>query len=225
MTTVDSPDPDWFDLGIMVTIDGRGIPFTPLFTALSRGRKKLLLSDGGYFSLSHPALGRLRDLIDEAGTLAEWETGPRISRYQTALWSDFEDVADESVPAVSWRATAEALRDADAVPETPLPSGLRAELRPYQRAGFDWLAFLWQHRLGGILADDMGLGKTLQMLALIAHARESGETRPFLVVAPTSVLSTWKNEAARFTPDLTRRDPRRHTREARNDGGGCCRHR
>ncbi|WP_404432847.1 DEAD/DEAH box helicase [Microbacterium lacus] len=202
VTTVDSPDPDWFDLGIMVTIDGRVIPFTSLFTALSRGKKKLLLSDGGYFSLSHPALGRLRDLIDEAGTLAEWETGPRISRYQTALWSDFEDVADETDPAVSWRATAAALRDADAVPETPLSSTLRAALRPYQRAGFNWLAFLWQHRLGGILADDMGLGKTLQMLALIAHARESGETRPFLVVAPTSVLSTWKNEAARFTPDL-----------------------
>ena len=48
----------------------------------------------------------------------------------------------------------------------------------------------------------MGLGKTLQMLALIAHARETGETRPFLVVAPTSVLSTWRSEAARFTPDL-----------------------
>ena len=48
----------------------------------------------------------------------------------------------------------------------------------------------------------MGLGKTLQMLALIAHAREAGETRPFLVVAPTSVLSTWRSEAARFTPGL-----------------------
>ena len=79
---------------------------------------------------------------------------------------------------------------------------MHAELRPYQRTGFDWLAFLWQHRLGGVLADDMGLGKTLQMLALIAHAREAGETRPFLVVAPTSVLSTWRSEAARFTPGL-----------------------
>lgn len=202
VTTVESSDPDWFDLGIVVTIDGRAVPFGPLFTALSRGRRKILLSDGGYFSLSHPALQRLRELIEEAGELAEWETGPRLSRYQTDLWADFEDVADESEAAVSWRATAEALREVGGVPRIALPRALDAELRPYQRDGFDWLAFLWRHRLGGILADDMGLGKTLQMLALVAHARESGETRPFLVVAPTSVLSTWRTEAERFVPDL-----------------------
>ncbi|GAA5208840.1 DEAD/DEAH box helicase [Microbacterium kyungheense] len=202
ISTVETADADWFDLGVVVSIDGRTIPFGTLFTALSRGRKRIMLSDGAYFSLSHPALQRLRDLIDEAGELDEWETGPRISRYQTALWADFEDLADEAQPAVSWRATVEALRDVDSVPSTPLPSGLDAELRPYQRTGFEWLAFLWQHRLGGILADDMGLGKTLQLLALVAHAVEQDERRPFLVVAPTSVLSTWRTEAARFTPGL-----------------------
>ena len=40
---------------------------------------QLLLVDGSYFSLAHPALDRLRDLIDEAAELAEWQTGPRIS--------------------------------------------------------------------------------------------------------------------------------------------------
>lgn len=202
VTTVETTDSDWFDLGILVTIDGRLIPFGPLFTALSRGRKKLLLSDGGYFSLNHPALDRLRDLIEEAGELQEWETGPRISRYQTDLWEDFEDLADEAEPAVSWRATAEGLRQATGVPPTPVPAGVHAELRPYQKAGFDWLAFLWRHRLGGILADDMGLGKTLQLLTFIQHAKDLGEERPFLVLAPTSVLGTWRSEAARFTEGL-----------------------
>lgn len=202
ITSVETTDADWFDLGVVVSIDGRSVPYRTLFTALSEGRKKILLSDGAYFSLSHPSLRRLRDLIDEAGELDEWETGPRISRYQTALWADFEDLADQAEPALSWRATVQALRDTEGVPSASLPAGLRADLRPYQRAGFDWLAFLWQHRLGGILADDMGLGKTLQLLALISHAREGGEERPFLVVAPTSVLSTWRTEATRFTPDL-----------------------
>ena len=202
VSTAETTDSDWFDLGILVTIDGRSIPFGPLFTALSRGKKKLLLSDGGYFTLNHPALDRLRELIDEAGELAEWETGPRISRYQTDLWEEFEDLADEALPAVSWRSTAEGLRQSTGVPQTPTPTSLRAELRPYQKSGFDWLAFLWKHRLGGILADDMGLGKTLQLLTFVQHTRDSGERRPFLVLAPTSVLSTWKTEAARFTPEL-----------------------
>jgi superfamily II DNA or RNA helicase len=202
VTTVESTDPDWFDLGVIVTIDGRRIPFAPLFTALSRRRTKLLLADGRYFSLAHPALDRLRELLDEAATLSEWETAPRISRHQVDLWADFEDLADQAEPAVSWRATAQGLRDVERIEPTPVPSSLRADLRPYQRAGFDWLAFLWRHRLGGILADDMGLGKTLQMLALIVHANEAGEPRPFLVVAPTSVMSVWRTEAERFAPGL-----------------------
>ncbi|MFK3679125.1 DEAD/DEAH box helicase [Microbacterium sp. NPDC090218] len=202
VSTVESTDPDWFDLGVLVKIDGRTIPFEPLFTALSKGRKKLLLVDGSYFSLNHRALDRLRELIDESGELDEWETGPRISRYQTDLWEEFEDLADEALPAVTWRATADGLRRATSVPAVPVPSGISADLRPYQQEGVNWLAFLWGHRLGGILADDMGLGKTLQLLALVAHARETGERRPFLVVVPTSVLATWRSEAARFAPTL-----------------------
>jgi superfamily II DNA or RNA helicase len=203
LTTVESADPDWFDLGIIVTIDGRPIPFTPLFTALALGRKKLLLADGAYFSLRHAALDRLKELIDEAAGMDEWETGPRVSRYQVDWWADFEDLADQSDAAVAWRAFADGLRAETGVPAMPVPDAIRASLRPYQQAGFEWLAFLWHHRLGGILADDMGLGKTLQLLALIAHVRQTGETRPILVVAPTSVMSTWSTEAARFAPDLT----------------------
>lgn len=202
VSTVESSDPDWFDLGVLVTIDGRRIPFTPLFTALSMRRKKMLLSDGGWFSLAHPALQRLRDLLDEVTDLDEWETGPRISRHQSTLWDDFEDLADEARPARAWRETAEALRTIDHVPQQPVPTGLQATLRPYQQSGFEWLALLWQHRLGGILADDMGLGKTLQLLTLILQAKESGEERPFLVVAPTSVVTTWRQEAARSAPGL-----------------------
>lgn len=202
VSTLETTDPDWFELGVLVTIDGRSVPFGPLLRALVRGRKKMLLSDGAYFSLAHPALQRLRELIEEAGELAEWETAPRINRHQTDLWSDFEDLADQSEPAVAWRELAAGLRGTETVPRTPPPAGLEATLRGYQQAGFDWLVFLWRNRLGGILGDDMGLGKTVQLLALAAHTREQGERRPLLVVAPTSVVGSWAAEAARFTPDL-----------------------
>ena len=100
--------------------------------------------------------------------------------------------------------------------EYPMPASLRATLRPYQVEGYRWLTFLYEHRMGGILADDMGLGKTVQALALLAHAMEEhraaseraaerGESvepfAPFLVVAPTSVISSWAAEAERFLPE------------------------
>ncbi|WP_298605984.1 SNF2-related protein [uncultured Rothia sp.] len=92
--------------------------------------------------------------------------------------------------------------------EYPVPAGLQATLRPYQVEGYRWLTFLYEHRMGGILADDMGLGKTVQALALLAHAIEEhraavpGEPfAPFLVVAPTSVISNWAAEAERFLPE------------------------
>lgn len=92
--------------------------------------------------------------------------------------------------------------------EYPVPASLRATLRPYQVEGYRWLTFLYEHRMGGILADDMGLGKTVQALALLAHAIEEHSTAaprepfaPFLVVAPTSVISNWAAEAERFIPE------------------------
>ncbi|NUT49890.1 MAG: DEAD/DEAH box helicase [Saccharothrix sp.] len=82
------------------------------------------------------------------------------------------------------------------------PPGLVAELRPYQRRGLAWLAFLDRLGLGACLADDMGLGKTVQLLALEAHNRRYGKRLPTLLVCPMSVVGNWQREAARFTPGL-----------------------
>ncbi|MEI5584821.1 MULTISPECIES: DEAD/DEAH box helicase [unclassified Agromyces] len=206
VTTVESGQSDWFDLGVVVTVAGRQVPFLPLFRALSTGARRLKLVDDSYLSMRRPEFDELKELIEEAGTLAEWETGLRIHRSRASLWADFEDLADVAEPAVSWRATVAGLADDAQIEPLPQPGGLALPLRPYQLEGFRWLAFLWRHRLGGILADDMGLGKTAQTLALVQHAvdaaRPAEAARPFLVVAPTSVASNWVREAARFTPGL-----------------------
>lgn len=213
LTAVPSEKEDWFDLGVLVTVDGTTVPFVPLFRALAKGQRRLLLVDHTYLQLNHPAFAPLAALIAEAQDLDEWETGLRVSRHQVARWADFEDLADESVEAVEWRALVRELGEERPTP-VALPAQLTAELRSYQLEGFYWLSFLWRNRLGGILADDMGLGKTLQCLALIAHAIEGSspgegraaiapERRPFLVVAPTSVMSNWAAEAAKFVPGLT----------------------
>jgi superfamily II DNA or RNA helicase len=88
----------------------------------------------------------------------------------------------------------QALETFEGIPVAPLPADLTATLRDYQRQGVSWLTFLRQHRMGAMLADDMGLGKTLQALCAV-HGRT-------LVVAPTSVLVNWNEEASKFRPAL-----------------------
>ncbi|MHB8058656.1 MAG: DEAD/DEAH box helicase, partial [Desulfuromonadaceae bacterium] len=83
-----------------------------------------------------------------------------------------------------------------------LPPTLQAELREYQREGFDWLCRLAEWGVGACLADDMGLGKTLQALALLLTRAAAG---PALVLAPTSVCFNWESEARRFAPTLNPR--------------------
>ncbi|GAA1733108.1 DEAD/DEAH box helicase [Isoptericola hypogeus] len=198
---------DWLDLGITVTVAGKELPFTRLFTALARGDSRLLLVDGSWLRLDQPVLGRLRDLIAEATALSDRPGTARVSAYDTHLWGELEDVADVVEASDEWRRRAAALAALASGRELPaplaVPSGVRATLRDYQRQGFEWLAFLWGHGLGGILADDMGLGKTLETLMFLAHAREAAPgAPPFLVVAPASVVGNWTDEAARFTPGL-----------------------
>jgi superfamily II DNA or RNA helicase len=85
----------------------------------------------------------------------------------------------------------------------PAPPGFAGQLRPYQERGLGWLAFLHRFDQGACLADDMGLGKTIQLLAFLQHLKAEEELkRAVLLVAPTSVLTNWKREAAAFTPDL-----------------------
>ena len=88
---------------------------------------------------------------------------------------------------------------------TPIPEGLKAELRPYQQRGFEWMAQNSRIGFGSLLADDMGLGKTLQVITLLLHQKEAGQLadKKALVIAPTSLLTNWRKEIERFAPALS----------------------
>jgi SNF2 family DNA or RNA helicase len=93
------------------------------------------------------------------------------------------------------------LSDFDKIADVDLPATLRPGItfRPYQKQGFNWLAFLQRFGLNGILADDMGLGKTLQTLAILQRAKEQGQGKsPSLIICPTSVVNNWQSEAEKF---------------------------
>ncbi|MFC3184486.1 DEAD/DEAH box helicase [Pseudoglutamicibacter albus] len=228
VTTVESDKNDWFDLGLMITVGDRRIPYADILRALSAGQKRMLMSDKTYVSLDQPLFHQLRSLIEEANMLKENPKDPlRITRYQVNLWDELAGLATEVSGTDSWYAAISGLATgSEKASEIPVPDTVDATLRPYQVDGFRWLASLWRQGLGGILADDMGLGKTLQVITLLVHMRQAwmsedqngqdvsavsdasahtaltGGAGPVLVVAPTSVVPNWLAELRRFAPGV-----------------------
>ncbi|MGI3783112.1 MAG: SNF2-related protein, partial [Janthinobacterium lividum] len=228
---------DWLDLEVLVSVEDAklgtvwvGLP--TVLKALATGRTVVMLHKGVFVDLDRPELDRLARLVQEARTFADRRSPRRreseevdedldadgnvirLNRQAHGLLADVHETGATEGQLSEWAQASAALRrlaeDESDLPLEPLPTGLRATLRPYQHDGYQWLSFLRRQRLGGILADDMGLGKTVQTLAMIARAREEqdgvqdggAERRPFLVVAPSSVVATWRSEAERFVPGL-----------------------
>ncbi|MBD2754809.1 DEAD/DEAH box helicase [Spirosoma validum] len=101
----------------------------------------------------------------------------------------------------------------------PLPDALNATLRPYQHRGYDWLVRNTALGMGSLLADDMGLGKTLQVISLLLKFKQEGrfKKQKGLVVLPTTLLTNWQKEIARFAPDLQPRIYHGSTRKLPTD--------
>ncbi|GAA3670685.1 DEAD/DEAH box helicase [Microbacterium marinilacus] len=205
---------DWFDLEVSVDVGGEPVPLGMLLTALVARDRYVVLPSGTVFALDTTRFDPLRELLEEARSLQDRTTGPlRISRWQSDLWEELVGTGVVEAQANEWLERLRALSDADRIEPVDAPPGFGATLRDYQRIGLSWLDFLRAHRLGGILADDMGLGKTVQVLAALERARHQDEAERdgadpagpparFLVVTPTSVVSHWVAEAARFAPGL-----------------------
>lgn len=86
------------------------------------------------------------------------------------------------------------------------PEGVTATMKPYQLEGLSFLVNRHKNGMSAILGDEMGLGKTLQTLSLFQYLKEyeptKGEHRPYLVICPLSVLSSWMNETKKWVPHL-----------------------
>ena len=212
---------DWFELQGSVSYGETTATLPALLAALKRGETMVTLADGSYGLLPEDFLRR----FDALAAMGE-ESGDhiRFRPSQAALL----DALLATQPAVDCDAAFQRVRDGlkrfEAIGAAEQPAGFRGRLRDYQREGLGWMHFLRKFSFGGCLADDMGVGKTAQVLALLETRRElrlkGGIDAPSLVVVPKSLIFNWKQEAARFTPEIRVLDYT-GTGRKKNDLAGC----
>lgn len=196
---------DWFDLEGGAQFGDSSVSLPKLLRAIKRGENTVRLDDGSLGIIPEEWLAKYR-LVASLGDADGDHL--RFTRPQAGLLDALlADEPEVRVDALFERVRGE-LRDFTGVQAADPSANFRGELRGYQREGLGWLEFLRRFGFGGCLADDMGLGKTIQVLALLEsrrteRSREPGRTaRSSLVVVPRSLVFHWKEEAARFAPQL-----------------------
>lgn len=222
----ESGEHGWFDFDLGVTVEGEKINLLPVLIKLLHSAEDTFslerlqaLPEGVQLSVQLPderwlmipaerlrvILATLIELFDkESLSLSGKLRMPRqraidAARMESALTGDdWHWLGGQEL-----RALATKVNTFTGVRPVAVPPEFCGELRNYQHDGLNWLQFLREFELGGVLADDMGLGKTIQTLAHLALEKSSGRMdRPSLIVAPTSLMVNWRREAERFAPTL-----------------------
>ena len=197
---------DWFEVHGGADFGGEAVSLPTLLAALKRGEDLVPLGDGTFGLLPEDWLKKY-GLLGQVGSPEGDHL--RFGRTQVGLL----DVLLAEQPEVRFdkrfERARERLRQFQGIAPAEPPAGFEGQLRDYQREGLGWLHFLREFGFGGCLADDMGLGKTVQVLALLESRRElrsaprkRNRPGPSLVVVPRSLVFNWKQEAARFAPNL-----------------------
>ena len=191
---------DWFDLDVLVQYGDQEVKLSEIRKAVKKGRNYIKLADGSIGEIPEKWLERYKHVFNMT---KETEEGFRLRDYQLPMLDELLEDAESKSIVPEFEEKRERLRNLEDIKSQPLPKGFTGELRPYQKAGLDWLGFLNEYGFGGILADDMGLGKTIQMLAFLQLKKEKGEMEnASLLVVPKSLITNWQRESAKFTPEL-----------------------
>ena len=185
----------WFDLELDLFVDGQRQQLTAQELDALLGSGERYVEIGGR-PCDASALAEHRELALEVHERRRASLAGILALRDELAEFDRVDLPEEV------EQLRERLRAFAGLEETEPPPLATGELRPYQRRGLDFLAFLAHLGFGGMLADDMGLGKTLQVIAHLAWRKVKEGNAPSLVVAPTSVTHAWEIEIARFAPQL-----------------------
>ncbi len=191
---------DWLSVSAEWEAEGLKLSHADLQRLAASTTRFVKLPDGGWVEIDVDANRKAHETAASLG-LEGLDPDAQKASLIHATQLDEQTLAELGT-AKAVAALKEKLADFKGVPDTKLPELVKAELRPYQKDGFDFLCNLSRLKLGGILADDMGLGKTLQTLSWLSwlHEQHKKDRKPSLVLCPASVLHNWRREAEKFTP-------------------------
>jgi SNF2 family DNA or RNA helicase len=191
---------DWFDVHAIIKFGPYEIPFQKLRKLLLQGKTEFELPNGEIAIIPNSWFVNYSEMF---AFLEEQEMEKIqslvLQKHHIAL---AQELQQNNLLQLTLSRKLEKLRDFSQIEDYELPITFKGKLRPYQKAGYNWLRFLNEYRFGGCLADDMGLGKTVQTLALLAYERERNPDATSLLVMPTSLIYNWELEARKFTPGL-----------------------
>lgn len=188
---------DWFDIHARIKFGEFEIPFKELRKLILKKKVEFKLPNGEIAIIPEAWLTKYADLFALSETEGDKEK-PVLRKHHLNLVKELEE---GNLAKVHLSEKLRSLSSFSGIKNYPLPESFKGELRPYQKAGYNWLRFLNEYRLGGCLADDMGLGKTVQTLAMLSAEKEAVHGTSLLVM-PTSLIYNWEMEAAKFAPSL-----------------------
>ena len=191
---------DWFDVHAIIKFGPYEIAFQKLRKLLLQGKTEFELPNGEIAIIPNSWFVNYSEMF---AFLEEQEMEKIqslvLQKHHIAL---AQELQQNNLLQLTLSRKLEKLRDFSQIEDYELPATFKGKLRPYQKAGYNWLRFLNEYKFGGCLADDMGLGKTVQTLALLAYERERNPDATSLLVMPTSLIYNWELEAKKFTPGL-----------------------
>ncbi|MEQ9217757.1 MAG: DEAD/DEAH box helicase [Cyclobacteriaceae bacterium] len=186
---------DWFDIKAVIRFGEFEIPFTTIRKYILKQEREFQLPNGEYAVIPDHWISEYTDLFAFANT----DNDVKLDKIHVSL---VKELKEQNYANVSMSRKLERLGDFEEIDPAVLPANFKGDLRPYQKAGFDWLQFLNKYSFGGCLADDMGLGKTVQTLALLTSEKHENPGSANLLIMPTSLIYNWEMEARKFSPEL-----------------------
>ena len=211
---------DWFDASVELKFGDQSISIMEVKKALASRQNFVRLGDGSIGMLPEDWLQKYSLLLKIGETKGN---KIRLKKFHFSVLDELLSEIDEESLLEELeikKVRLENILDNDYTAVKP-PEHLKAVLRPYQLAGFQWLKFLNEAGWGGILADDMGLGKTVQALTFFQYYKNTHGHIRYMVVCPTTLMFNWENEINKFTPELTKiihHGPKRAMTAAAFDG-------